>query len=156
MFKILREIASNLHSDDCKMYRTYKIPTPPRSPATVKRTLISSTQSLKATPFSHHARCPLVFFWSRLLSLVLQGVDVSADLECWSQLDVHAGHEVVLGQQQQGLSVDLLQPEGLGHIAAACGGSGVSKVRTEESFFAAFVYYLNISIIFHFSSSLFY
>lgn len=53
------------------------------------------------------------------LSLVLQGVDVGADLERRPQLDVHAGHQVVLREQQQRLAVDLLQPEGLGHVAAA-------------------------------------
>lgn len=52
-------------------------------------------------------------------SLVLQGVDVSADLERRPQFDVHAGHQVVLGQQQQSLTVDLLQPERLRHVAAA-------------------------------------
>lgn len=52
-------------------------------------------------------------------SLVLQGVDVSADLERWSQFDVHAGHQVIFGQQQQRLAIDLLQAEGLGHVAAA-------------------------------------
>lgn len=52
-------------------------------------------------------------------SLVLQGVDVSADLERWSQFDVHTGHQVILGQQQQRLAVDLLQAEGLGHVTAA-------------------------------------
>lgn len=52
-------------------------------------------------------------------SLVLQGVDVSADLERRPQFDVHAGHQVVLSQQQQGLAVDLLQPESLRHVTAA-------------------------------------
>lgn len=51
--------------------------------------------------------------------MVLQGVDVSADLESRSQFDVHAGHQVVLGQQQQSLAVDLLQPEGLRDVTAA-------------------------------------
>lgn len=55
----------------------------------------------------------------RFPSLVLQRVDVGADLESWSQFDVHAGHQVVLGQKQQSLAVDLLQPESLGHVAAA-------------------------------------
>lgn len=54
-----------------------------------------------------------------VLSLVLQGVDVGADLERWPQLDVHAGHQVVLSEQQQRLAVNLLQPEGLSHVAAA-------------------------------------
>lgn len=44
---------------------------------------------------------------------------MSADLECWSQFDVHAGHQVVLRQQQQSLAVDLLQSERLGYVAAA-------------------------------------
>lgn len=44
---------------------------------------------------------------------------MSADLERWSQFDVHAGHQVVLRQQQQSLAVDLLQSERLGHVAAA-------------------------------------
>ena len=52
-------------------------------------------------------------------SLVLQGVDVSADLQRRPQFDVHAGHQVVLGQQQQSLAVDLLQPERLRHVTAA-------------------------------------
>lgn len=51
--------------------------------------------------------------------MVFQCVDVSADLEGRPQFDVHAGHQVVLGQQQQSLAVDLLQPEGLGYVAAA-------------------------------------
>lgn len=60
-------------------------------------------------------------------SLVLQGVDVGADLERRPQFDVHAGHQVVLGEQQQRLAVDLLQAEVLGHVAAAW------KVETEHT-----------------------
>ncbi len=41
------------------------------------------------------------------------------DLESRPQFDVHAGHQVVLSQQQQSLAVDLLQPESLGHVTAA-------------------------------------
>lgn len=51
---------------------------------------------------------------------------MSADLERRSQFDVHAGHQVVLGQQQQRLAVDLLQAERLGHVAAAW------KVRAKQ------------------------
>lgn len=63
--------------------------------------------------------CQLLILSLSALSLVLQGVDVGADLERRPQLDVHAGHQVVLSEQQQRLAVDLLQPEGLGHVAAA-------------------------------------
>lgn len=52
---------------------------------------------------------------------------MSADLQRWPQFDVHAGHQVVLGQQQQRLAVDLLQAESLGHVAAAW------KVRAKRS-----------------------
>lgn len=44
---------------------------------------------------------------------------MSADLQRRPQFDVHAGHQVVLGQQQQSLAVDLLQPERLRHVTAA-------------------------------------
>lgn len=42
---------------------------------------------------------------------VSQVVDVGADLQSWAQFDVHGGHEVLLLQQQQSLSIDLLREE---------------------------------------------
>lgn len=42
---------------------------------------------------------------------VPQAVDVGADLEGGTELDVHGGHEVLLLQQEQSLSVDLLGQE---------------------------------------------
>lgn len=53
------------------------------------------------------------------LSLVFQSVDVSADLQSRSQFYVHAGHQMVLGEQQQSLAVDLLHPESLRYVTAA-------------------------------------
>lgn len=53
------------------------------------------------------------------LSLVFQCVDVSADLQSRSQFYVHAGHQMVLGEQQQSLAVDLLHPESLRYVTAA-------------------------------------
>lgn len=69
------------------------------------------------------------------LSLVLQCVDVSTDLESRSQFDVHAGHQMVLGQQQQSLAVDLLQPESLGHVTAAWAQTQTQvKFNTNKSY----------------------
>lgn len=39
---------------------------------------------------------------------VSQAVDVSADLQGRTELDVHGGHEMLLLQQEQGLSIDFL------------------------------------------------
>lgn len=40
---------------------------------------------------------------------VFEHVDACEDLECGSQFNVHGAHEVVLLQQEQGLSVNLLR-----------------------------------------------
>ena len=53
------------------------------------------------------------------LTSVSQVVDVSADLEGRTELDIHGGHEVLLLQQQQGLSVDLLRQELGGDLLTA-------------------------------------
>lgn len=54
------------------------------------------------------------------LTSVSQIVNVGADLEGGTQLDVHGGHEMLLLQQQQGLSVNLLRQELGGELLAAC------------------------------------
>lgn len=42
------------------------------------------------------------------VTLLTQAVDWGTDLESWTKLDVHGGDQVVLTQQQQSLSVNLL------------------------------------------------
>lgn len=49
---------------------------------------------------------------------------MGADLEGGTQLDVHGGHEMLLLQQQQGLSVNLLRQELGGELLAACQEEG--------------------------------
>lgn len=46
-----------------------------------------------------------------LTASLTQSVDGGTDLESGTQFDVHGGDEVVLSQQQQGLSVDFLRQE---------------------------------------------
>lgn len=46
---------------------------------------------------------------------------MGADLEGRTELDVHGGHEMLLLEQQQGLSVNLLRQELGGELLAACG-----------------------------------
>lgn len=53
------------------------------------------------------------------LTSVSQVVNVGADLEGRTELDVHGGHEVLLLQQQQGLSVYLLGQELGGELLTA-------------------------------------
>lgn len=53
------------------------------------------------------------------LTSVSQIVNVGTDLERRTQLDVHGGHEMLLLQQQQGLSIDLLRQELRGEILTA-------------------------------------
>lgn len=52
-------------------------------------------------------------------SLVLERVYVGADLQGRSQFDVETRHEVVFGEEQQSLAVDLLGAERLGHVPTA-------------------------------------
>lgn len=54
------------------------------------------------------------------LTSILQAVDVGADLEGGAQLDVHGRHEMLLLQEQQGLSVNFLRQELGGQVLAAC------------------------------------
>lgn len=54
------------------------------------------------------------------LTSILQAVDVGTDLECGAQLDVHGRHEMLLFQEQQGLSVNFLRQELGGQVLAAC------------------------------------
>lgn len=54
------------------------------------------------------------------LTSILQGVDVGADLEGGPQLDVHGRHEMLLLQEQQGLSVNFLRQKLGGQVLAAC------------------------------------
>lgn len=54
------------------------------------------------------------------LTSILQAVDVGADLEGRAQLDVHGRHEMLLLQEQQGLSIDFLRQELGGQVLAAC------------------------------------
>lgn len=56
------------------------------------------------------------------LTSVSQIINVGTDLEGGTQLDVHGGHEMLLLQQQQGLSVNLLRQELGGELLTACGG----------------------------------
>lgn len=51
---------------------------------------------------------------------VLEHADAGVDLEGRAQFDVHGAHEVVLLQQQQRLPVNLLRPELLCDLLAAC------------------------------------
>lgn len=61
---------------------------------------------------------------------VFEHVDLGEDLERWAQFDVHGRHEVVLLQQQQGLSIDLLTPELLSDLQTTCSHRAVSSQRT--------------------------
>ena len=46
-------------------------------------------------------------------------IHLFADLESWSELDAHGGHEVVSLEEHEGLPVDLLHHEVLHVVAAA-------------------------------------
>lgn len=52
---------------------------------------------------------------------VFEHVNLGKDLERRAQFDVHSSHEVVLLQQQQGLSIDLLRAELLCNLQTTCG-----------------------------------
>lgn len=67
-----------------------------------------------------------------LQSSVLQVVDVSADLQGRSQLDVHGGHEVLLLQQEQSLAVDFLRQELGGELLTAWHTKIKNKLNEEE------------------------
>ena len=47
-------------------------------------------------------------------------IHLFADLESWTELDAHGGHEVVSLEEHEGLPVDLLHHEVL-HVVAAAG-----------------------------------
>lgn len=64
---------------------------------------------------------------------VFQVVNVGADLEGGTQLDVHGGHEMLLLQQQQGLSVNLLRQELGGELLAACEEEGEKSKERDEN-----------------------
>lgn len=51
--------------------------------------------------------------------LVFQAVNVSTDLEGGTEFDVHGGHEVLLLQQEQRLSVNFLRQELGGEVLTA-------------------------------------
>lgn len=57
---------------------------------------------------------------TRWTTSVPQIVNVGADLEGGAELDVHGGHEMLLLQQQEGLSVDLLRQELGGELLTTC------------------------------------
>lgn len=54
------------------------------------------------------------------LTSVSQIVNVGADLEGRTQLHVHGGHEMLLLQQQQSLTVNLLRQELRGEFLTSC------------------------------------
>lgn len=95
---------------------------------------ISSLFVFQAQPFLPLHQC-LFDFCTRLPSVgpsrVFERVDVSADLERWSQFDVHAGHQMVFGEEQKRLAVDLLHPESFGHVPAACNEKKKKKTVTK-------------------------
>lgn len=68
-----------------------------------------------------------------LTSSVSQVVNVGADLEGRTELDVHSGHEMLLLQQQQGLSVDLLRQELGGQLLTACGEEDEEYKETKKN-----------------------
>lgn len=45
---------------------------------------------------------------------------MGTDLQGGAQLDVHGGHEMLLLQEQQGLTIDLLRQELGGQLLAPC------------------------------------
>ena len=47
-------------------------------------------------------------------------IHLFADLESWTELDAHGGHEVVSLEEHEGLPIDLLHHEVL-HVVAAAG-----------------------------------
>lgn len=53
-------------------------------------------------------------------SRVFQRVNVRMELERWAQFEVHGADQVVLGEKQQSLAVDLLGAELLGHTPPTC------------------------------------
>lgn len=57
------------------------------------------------------SRCSLPVPAGALSASLTQRIDGGTDLESGTQFDVHGGDEVVLSQQQQGLSVDFLRQE---------------------------------------------
>ena len=46
-------------------------------------------------------------------------IHLFADLESWTELDAHGGHEVVSLEEHEGLPIDLLHHEVLHVVAAA-------------------------------------
>ena len=58
-----------------------------------------------------------------LLLRVFEHVDACKDLECRSQFNVHGAHEVVLFQQEQRLSIDLLRAKLVCYLLTTCGNS---------------------------------
>ena len=55
---------------------------------------------------------------------VFEHVDACEDFECRSQFNVHGAHEVVLLQQEHGLSVNLLRSKLVCDLLTACVNSG--------------------------------
>jgi len=60
---------------------------------------------------------------------VFEHVDACEDLERRTQFDVHGAHEVVLLQEQQGLAVDLLGPELVRYLLAACAWKNTTSIK---------------------------
>lgn len=67
------------------------------------------------------------------MTSILQTVDVGADLEGGTQFDVHGGHEMLLLQEQQGLSVNFLRQELGGELLAACNEEEEGRKEKSET-----------------------
>lgn len=67
------------------------------------------------------------------MTSILQTVDVGADLEGGTQLDVHGGHEMLLLQEQQGLSVNFLRQELGGELLTACNKEEQGRKEKSET-----------------------
>lgn len=155
MFKILREIASNLHSNDSKMYRTYKNP-PPQVSCYTDSDIFTLPYGL-LRPRLHWNLRNHPFFPSSsasarvLFSLALIGSSVSwcerrswvlvpAWCSCWSW---GGPQSAAAGPVRRSPAAGRPRPR-----RCSLRGVGASKVRTEESIFAPFVHYLKMSISF--------
>lgn len=73
---------------------------------------------------------PVFFFFFSVLGLcVLQSIDVGANLQSRSQFKVHGVDHVLLGQQQQSLSVYFLGAKLLGRVLATWKREGENRER---------------------------
>lgn len=64
-------------------------------------------------------RRPLKMWESRETLRVFEHINLSKDFQCRTQFDVHGAHEMILFQEQQGLTVDLLRTELFSDLLAA-------------------------------------